>query len=150
MAPLSLLAAATGAAAETSTTDQIREAATFASITLGILSAFAGQRAASLGKQDGHLEDFEPEELRLDVALDSALGLFGLLLLVAASPLFVAAVDRLTPLLHTDTAFFSLFCLFYLGVVLVVVWVVVMAWKRLGLWKTKTGKKQPPSPAPAK
>lgn len=121
-------------------TEQIREAATFASITLGILSAFAGQRAASLARQDGHLADFSRQELRKDVLLDLFLGVFGVLLLVAAGPLFVAAIDRVTPLMHADTAFFSLFCLFYLGVALVVGWLGAMTRKRADLLKTKTNK----------
>ena len=130
---------------EPSTTDLIREAATFASITLGILSAFAGQRAASLARQDGNLRDFTPKALRGDVLLDLALFIFGLLLLLAAGPLFIASLDRIRPLLHTDTAFFSLFCLFYLGMALVVVWVLVMTAKRAGLLTTKTDKKFLPS-----
>jgi hypothetical protein len=123
-----------------STTDQIREAATFASITLGILSAFAGQRASSLSRQDGHLQDYTAKDLRRDVLLDLFLAVFGLLLLLAAAPLFVAAVDRITPLLEADTAFFSLFCLFYVGVALVVIWVLAMTRKRASLLKTKAGK----------
>lgn len=130
---------------EASTTDQIREAATFASITLGILSAFAGQRAASLAKQDGLLQNFSAADLRRDVLFDLALAIFGVLLLLGAGPLFVASWDRMTPLLHTDTAFFSLFCLFYLGVVLVVLWVGTMTVKRMGLLTTKTGKSLVPS-----
>lgn len=130
---------------EASTTDQIREAATFASITLGILSAFAAQRAASLEKQGEDLKGIEAATLRRDCLLDLALGLFGLLLLVAAGPLFVAAVDRITPLLATDTAFFSLFGLFYAGVALVVLWISTMARRRSRLLTTKTKRKLGPS-----
>lgn len=125
---------------EASTTDLIREAATFASITLGILSAFAGQRAASLAGQDGNLGNFSAKTLRRDVLLDLALFIFGLLLLLAAGPLFVASLDRIKPLLHTDTAFFSLFCLFYVGMALVVIWVLAITGKRGGLLTTKTSK----------
>lgn len=121
-------------------TDQIREAATFASITLGILSAFAAQRAASLGAQRADLNKFSARTLRRDFLLDVALAAFGLLLLVASSPLFVAAADRITPLLRTDTAFFSLFCLFFLGVLGVVIWVAAMARRRAGRLTAKTHK----------
>ena len=125
---------------EASTTDQIREAATFASITLGILSAFAGQRSSSLAKQDGQLQDFTAAELRRDMLIDLFLAVFGVLLLAAAAPLFVAAVERLTPLFETATAFFSLFCLFYLGVALVVAWVANMTIRRARLLIAKTDK----------
>jgi hypothetical protein len=138
---LPLLAAMTGAAEEPSTTDQIREAATFASIALGILSAFAGQRAALLSAQAENLGTVKkPKTLRKDFLIDSALAAFGLLLLLAASPLFVAAADRITPLLETDTTFFSLFCLFYVGVVLVVIWVLAIARKRGKMLKRKSRK----------
>jgi hypothetical protein len=63
-----------------------------------------------------------------------------LLLLAASSPLFVAAADRITPLLRTDTAFFSLFCLFFLGVLGVVIWVAAMARSRAGRLTAKTHK----------
>ncbi len=128
-----LLAVAQSGGGEATAADQIREAATLASISLGVLSAFAGQRAASLGRQNGHIDEFDSRDLRRDLLLDLALVAFGLLLLLAAGPLFVAAFDRATPLLRADTAFFGLFCLFYVGVVLVVVWVGATAWTRRDL-----------------
>jgi hypothetical protein len=117
------------AAAET-TTDQIGSAATLMSISLGVLSAFANQRARTVGAQKANLEGLTTTGVVWDLLLDLALGLFGVLLLAAGAPLFDEAADRATPLLHADTAFFALFCLLYIGVAVVVAWVISTVWRR--------------------
>ncbi|HMJ73677.1 MAG TPA: hypothetical protein VK471_09970 [Solirubrobacterales bacterium] len=134
----SILAQGGSAVDEVTTADRVRDAATLTSITLAILSAFATQRATALAKQDGNLGSFTADDLKRDLGVDAGLVVFGVLLLIAAGPLFVAAAGEATPLFRVDTSFFALFCLFYLGVVLVVVWASRTAWKRAGFLKTKT------------
>ncbi|HZJ08946.1 MAG TPA: hypothetical protein VFD39_04575 [Trueperaceae bacterium] len=71
------------AAAQGPAADEIGNAATLISITLAVLSAFAGQRAASLREQEatgvGH---HSHAQLRSAFLLDVALAGFGVLLLL--------------------------------------------------------------------
>lgn len=105
-----------------SLSEQIGSAATLLSISLGVLSAFANQRAASVAEQEVDLEPLEKDGVTRDFALDVALALFGVLLLAAGGALFCAALGRATPLFQADTAFFALFCLVYVGIAVVVAW----------------------------
>jgi len=116
------------------TTEQIRNAATLISISLGVLSAFANQRANSVAAQKANLSGLKKKQVGWDLALDAALGLFGLALLVVALPLTKAAADRATPLFHADTAFFALFCLLNVGIGVVIAWVVTTIVRRCDVY----------------
>jgi hypothetical protein len=123
---------------EATIAERIGDAATLISITLAVLSIFASQRAATLNRQREQIGSFDAKRLKLDLAIDAGLTVFGALLLIVAGPLFVAAAKEATPLLHTDTAFFGLFCLFYVGAFMVVLWLARTAWRRGGRLKAKT------------
>ena len=110
--------------------DQIKSAATLMSISLGVLSAFANQRATTVAAQKANLEGLTGQAVAWDLLLDLALALFGLALLAASAPLFEAAADRATPLFHADTAFYALFCLLGIGVAIVILWVVTTVVRR--------------------
>jgi uncharacterized YccA/Bax inhibitor family protein len=137
---VSVLAQLDPAEGEVTAAEQIRNAATLTSITLAVLSAFANQRAGSLAVQRSDLGKVTAKNLRRDLFVDTALTGFGVLLLIAAGPLFFTAVGEATPLLQTETALFVLFCLFYIGVGFVVLWVGVTARARGVLLKKKTVK----------
>lgn len=117
-------------AATETVTDQIRNAATLMSISLGVLSAFANQRATTVAAQKADLEGLSKKGVTWDLLLDLALALFGLALLAASAPLFVAAADRATPLFHAGTAFYALFCLLGIGVAVVILWVTTTVARR--------------------
>jgi|GEM_PF-6757471 len=122
--------AVAGMATVEATTDQIKNAATLMSISLGVLSAFANQRATSVATQKAKLEGLSKQGVLWDLLLDLALALFGLALFVASAPLFKAAADHATPLFHADTAFYALFCLLEIGVAIVILWVVTTVVRR--------------------
>jgi hypothetical protein len=138
-APLTLDQVRRAIGQEPSTADQVRNAAVLISLTFAVLSAFATQRATSLGKQDGSLGDFDEKELRRDTWIDIGLAVFGLLLLVALSPLLVAAVAEIT-LLEVKSAFFVVFCLLYAGLAVVLLWIARTMWRRVSLLGTKASR----------
>lgn len=125
---------------EPTTADEIRNAAGLISITLAVLSAFASQRASSLSRQEGNLGQFQAAELRRDAWVDLVLATFGVGLLLATGPLFVAAGGR-AALFEVRSAFFVLFCLLYLGIGFVVAWTCATTWRRGALLGEKTGYK---------
>jgi hypothetical protein len=118
--------------------DQIRDAATLTSISLAVLSALAAQRATSLSAQRVDLGAFSPKQLLTDFGIDAAVTAFGVVLLVAAAPLFLTALGETAPLLSADTALFTLYCVFYVGVAFIVLWVAVTTYRRGRLLKDKT------------
>ncbi|HET7507301.1 MAG TPA: hypothetical protein VFJ53_02985 [Solirubrobacterales bacterium] len=127
---MTITATITATTAESSI-DRIRNAATLISISLGVLSAFANQRANSVADQAGDLTGLTPGGVIWDLVVDCALALFGLALLIAASPLTEVAAEHATPLFHADTAFFALFCLLNVGIAVVFLWIVSTIVRRL-------------------
>jgi hypothetical protein len=109
--------------------DDVRSAATFLSITLALLTAFANQRAASLVAQDGKLGSFTLQQLKRDLKIDVALLCFAGAALIAIAPLAVVAAKHIS-LFHEHTAILSAFCVLFFGVGLIACWLVHTAWNR--------------------
>jgi hypothetical protein len=125
-----------GLVAKPTIEDDVRNAATFLSITLALLTAFANQRAASLVAQDGTLASFTVKQLRLDLAIDVALLCFAGAALIAIAPLAVVAAKHVS-LFHEHTAILSAFCVLFVGVVLIAGWLAHTLWKRWRNVRTK-------------
>jgi hypothetical protein len=108
---------------------RVRDATTLVSISFAVLSAFTTQRATSATKQGEDLSAVTRARLRLDLAIDVGLLVFGLLLLVALGPLFTTSVANWT-FWDTGSAFFGAFALLYLAIALTLSWLGYVVRKR--------------------
>jgi hypothetical protein len=108
---------------------RVRDAAALVSISFAVLSAFTTQRATLAATQGDDLGAVTKDRVRLDLVIDVALFVFGLALLVVLGPLFTTSVANWT-FWDTATAFFGAFALLYFAIVVTLVWLAYVVYRR--------------------